>query len=460
MKWKAIVYFGLVFWLTASGNAQDICLRDATIPQVSPAVSVFGKTVLVAYVELAGPFRTVISRSLSTDGGETFAYLGPLPLCPTCSQGMPALTVSEDGVFFLAYTNDKSYVLSSSDGGKTFVQVLSLDQNFHLLYPDILCDRSDFYLVGTDLLAGKILLAKSGLPTPVVVTSEGNPVFGRIAHLSGNLYCLWLRWPWPLTSGLIAPFGIPDSLAGLGLDLLAQFCRAHPASLWISVSQDGGQSWSLPKYLGEVKLPWHIEQRGSAAFASFVFGGLEVPLAPAILADPRRGLIYIAFPSAREDGGLDVQFMVLDSQLNVILPAHYLEKSAAQLERFLPAMAISPEGVLGLVFYELDPLAKSINVVLAQSPDGGHTFYVERVNAEPMPIPPVAGQPTRSGHFEPSFFSGYIGDSLGIAADEDFFYLAWVDFRNIIITPDYPEGRSDFDIYFRKLRIQRWQSPE
>jgi hypothetical protein len=67
----------------------------------------------------------------------------------------------------------------------------------------------------------------------------------------------------------------------------------------------------------------------------------------------------------------------------------------------------------------------------------------------------VAGQPTRSGHFEPSFFSGYIGDSLGIAADEDFFYLAWVDFRNIIITQDYPEGRSDFDIYFRKLQIHR-----
>jgi len=30
-----------------------------------------------------------------------------------------------------------------------------------------------------------------------------------------------------------------------------------------------------------------------------------------------------------------------------------------------------------------------------------------------------------------------------------------VDFRNIIITPDYPEGRSDFDIYFCKLQIQR-----
>jgi hypothetical protein len=455
MKWKAALYFGLVIWLIGGAKAQDVCLRDATIPQVSPVVSVFGKTVLVAYVELTGPFRTVISRSLSTDGGETFSYLGPLPSCPTCSQGMPALTVNEDGVFFLANIDDQTYVLSSSDGGKTFVQVSSLDQNLHLLYPHILCDRSDFYLVGTDLLAGKILLAKSGLPAPVAVTSEGNPVFGRIALLHGNLYCLWLRWPWPLTNGLILPFGIPDSLAGLGPDLLAQFCRAYPATLWISVSQDGGQNWSSPRSLGEVKLPWHVEQHDSIAFASFVSGGLEVPLAPAILADSRKGYIYIAFPSARKDGSLDVQFMVLDPQLNVISPPHPLAKSTVQRERFLPAMAISPEGVLGLAFYELDPLAKTINVVFAQSSDGGQTFYFEQVNSSPMPIPPVAGQPTRSGHFEPSFFSGYIGDSLGIAADEDFFYLAWVDFRNIIITPDYPEGRSDFDIYFRKLQIQR-----
>jgi len=454
MKWKAIVYLGLLIWLIAGGNAQDVCLRDATIPQVSPAVSVFGKTVLVAYVELTGPFRTVISRSLSVDGGGTFSYLGPLPSCSTCFQGgMPALTVNEDGVFFIAYIDDKTYVLSSSDDGKTFVQVWSLDQI--LLYPDILCNRRDFYLVGTDFLAGKLLLAKSGLPAPVVVTGEGHPVFGKLGLLHEHLYCLWLQWPWPLTSGLISPFGIPDSLAGLGMDLLAQFCQRHPATLWISVSQDGGQSWSPPRYLGEVKLPWHVEQHGSVAFASFVSGGLEVPLAPTILADPRKDLVYIAFPSAREDGSLDVQFMVLDSQLNVISPPHSLVETPVKVERFLPAMAISPKGVLGLAFYELDPLDRRINLVLAQSPDGGQTFYVERVNASPMPIPPVAGQPTRSGHFEPSFFSGYIGESLGITADENFFYLAWVDFRNIIITPDYPEGRSDFDVYFRKLEIRR-----
>lgn len=198
MKWKAIVYLGLLIWLIAGGNAQDVCLRDATIPQVSPAISVFGKAVLVAYVEIAGPFRTVISASLSTDGGETFSYRGPLSPCPTCSQGMPALTVNEDGVFFLAHIDDKTYVLSSSDYGRSFIQVLSLNQNLHLLYPHILCDCSDFYLVGTDFLAGKILLAKTGSPAPTVVTSEGNPVFGRIALLHGNLYCLWLQWSWPL----------------------------------------------------------------------------------------------------------------------------------------------------------------------------------------------------------------------------------------------------------------------
>jgi hypothetical protein len=81
MKWKTALYFGLVIWLIGGAKAQDVCLRDATIPQVSPAVSVFGKTALVAYVELTGPFRTVISRSLSTDGGETFSYLGPLLSC-------------------------------------------------------------------------------------------------------------------------------------------------------------------------------------------------------------------------------------------------------------------------------------------------------------------------------------------------------------------------------------------
>lgn len=451
MKLRTIVYSGLILSALV-GSAQDFCLRDATIPQISPVVSVFKERVLVVYAELIESFWTVISADLSTDRGESFAYLGQLAPCPSCSQGMPSLAVDEDGVFFLAYLDKGTVVLSSADGGKSFAEIFSLDLN--LFYPQIICERNKFYLVGTELLAGKILLSASGSPSLVTIPAMGNPVFAKILFFRGNLYCIWLQWPWPLETGLISPFGIPDKLAGLGPDLLGRFCRAHPASLWISMSPNGGQSWSSPRYLSEVKLPWRVELQGAVSFASFVSGGLEVPLAPAALSDPHRDMIYIVFPCAREDGSVDVLFMAVDPEMEVVLPPRPVGKMDVDVERFLPAMSISPQGVVGVVFYELDPEAKQINVILACSADGGREFHLQQINSFPLPIPLVAGQPTRSGHFEPSFPSGYIGESLGIAVDENFFYLAWVDFRNVVITPDYPGGRPDFDVYFRKVPIQ------
>jgi len=133
---------------------------------------------------------------------------------------------------------------------------------------------------------------------------------------STEFYTAFLRWPRaPL--GLLAPFAIPDGLAGLGQDLVRQFCLANPAELCLSVSEDGGRTWRPPVCLGQIAIPYHVEEK----VVSFISGGLEAPLLPNAGVDP-------------------------------------------------------------------------------------------------------------------------------------FFYLAWVDFRNIITTPDYPEGRPDFDVYFRKVPIQ------
>lgn len=453
--WAVLVSGFLLASFVVGG--QDFCIRNGTILQFSPVVAVFGERILVVYTERVGPFRSIISGSVSTDGGTSFAYFGPLSACPECAhQGLPSLAVSEQGIFYVAYIKDSVVeVLRSSDGGKSFVPVLRLDSPA-AAYPHIVADGDNFYVVWTDILQGKILLAGSKLPSPTVITDKPNAVFGRLLVFHDNLYCVWISWPLPM-SGLILPFGIPDRLAWLGENLLAQFCQTHPASLWMSVSRDKGRSWDPPQYLAQVHLPWHITQFNATAVASFVAGGLEVPLIPALGGDLKNSRIYVAFPSATNSGALDVFLMAVDANLNIVFPPLRVGSGGEgmETERFLPTIAVSPQGTLGLVFYELDLQASKIDVILAQSSDGGQTFHMERVNSAPLPVPPVAGQLTRSGHFEPSLYSGYIGESIGIAADQSFFYIAWVDFRDFVVTPDYPKGRPDMDVYFGKLPVQR-----
>ncbi len=222
----------------------------------------------------------------------------------------------------------------------------------------------------------------------------------------------------------------------------------------MSVSEDGGKTWKPPLCLGPVAIPYHVEGK----VVSFISGGLEAPLLPSASVDPKTGTVYIAYQSATDAGKIDINLIAVNQNLEVTLPPRPVGGEARN-ERFLPTITLTPGGEIGIVFYELDPVARKLDVYLARSNDAGRTFSVLRVNSTSSPIPPVAGQPTRSGHFERSFFSGYIGESLGITADENFFYLAWVDFRNIIITPDYPGGRPDFDVYFCRVPIQLEASP-
>ncbi|MGB9861889.1 MAG: hypothetical protein ACPLRP_06170 [Candidatus Bipolaricaulaceae bacterium] len=405
---------------------------------------------LVAYTERVGFFQSVVSGSLSENHGETFTYLGQLSPCPACPhQWSPALAVSEEGIFYLLTIDDQARISRSLDGGKSFVPAFSLKEPA-LFYPQLLVVGQKIYVLGTDLLGGQIVLftMENEVVTGPIVVAQENAVLGRLVELHGVLYCVFLRWPRaPL--GLLPPFAIPDGLAGLGQDLVRQFCLANPAELCLSVSEDGGRTWRPPVCLGQIAIPYHVEEK----VVSFISGGLEAPLLPNAGVDPKTGTIYIAYQSATDAGKIEVNLMAVNQNLEVTLSPRPIGGKTHN-ERFLPAIAVTEGGEIGIAFYELDPVARKIDVYLGQSDDGGQTFRFRRVNSVSSPIPPVAGQPTRSGHFERSFYSGYIGESLGIATDENFFYLAWVDFRNIITTPDYPEGRPDFDVYFRKVPIQ------
>lgn len=82
-----------------------------------------------------------------------------------------------------------------------------------------------------------------------------------------------------------------------------------------------------------------MEVLDSQKVASFISGGLEVPLSPAAAADPRTGTIYIAYQSAGA-GKIEVFLMAVNEKLGVVLPPRAIAQNP-QKERFLPALAVS-----------------------------------------------------------------------------------------------------------------------
>ena len=176
---------------------------------------------------------------------------------------------------------------------------------------------------------------------------------------------------------------------------------------------------------------------------------------PSPVVDPQTGELCIAFQSAAGDGSdnSDVFFMALDPELSIIIPPKRVNDDTTQNDQFMPALAVSPQGEIGIMFSDrrLDSNNELIDVFFARSTDGGLSFTNERVTTGSFPAPPIVGQPTQTGNCDDLRRPCYMGDYNDMAADARFFYLAWGDSRNIVKTPCYPEGRQDLDVYFAKI---------
>ncbi|MBC7221436.1 hypothetical protein H5T56_00380 [Candidatus Bipolaricaulota bacterium] len=432
-------------------SQEEVCLRCGPPLQFSPTLTGFCETLITAYVEQIG----IVSFSRSLNKGETFEYMGRV--CKMCdrSEGWPALAVSQDGIFYLALaTDNRVSVLRSLDQGESFLPVFTVKSEdcpdcFVLLYHSIFSETGTIYLMGTDLLHGRVLLFvgnTEGYVKGPIIVAENNAFFGRVFGYQGRLYSSFVQWSSPVD--FLPPIGIPDGLAPLG-DLLVQYCERHPAQLLVTLSSDGGMTWTPPKSMATLVIPAKVEGK----IASFISRGLEAPFIPNMAVDANLGQIYVVFQGANEQGNMDVYFVGLDKDLEVTVPPRRICHEPNK-ERFLPNIAVASDGTIGVAFYELDKKQGRIELWLGKSMDGGRSFSCQRVSKVPSPVPPVAGQPTRSGHFEPSLPSGYIGESIGIWADETNFYLVWTDFRNTAITPDYPQGRPDMDLYFARIPIR------
>ncbi|MCS7240582.1 MAG: hypothetical protein NZ651_04990 [Candidatus Bipolaricaulota bacterium] len=435
------------------GYEKDACLRCSPAPEFSPVLVGCDGTLVAVHMESVRSLVWGVGVSRSVNGGETFEYLGELRIpdtCQECSQGWPALVCAPDGSLYLALVSgDQNLVLRSRDFGKTFFPVFSIlsSECPACLYPSIFISLEKIYLMVSEVLQKRVLVFSSDLEgkrRSSTVVAE-NAMLGKLIGYKELLYSAFIRWKLPVD--LVPPLGIPDRLAPLG-DLLVQYCRLHPAELVVAFSSDEGQTWGISPPLALINVPAKVSEQ----YASFIYGGLEAPFIVNPAIDPHTGNIYFTFPGANEEGDMDVYVFGVNANLEVILPPTRVRKEPGK-ERFLPNIAIAPNGVIGVAFYELDKTELQIDVWFGVSMDGGQTFDCQRLNAVPSPIPPVVMQLTRSGHFDPSMPPGYIGESIGIWADRTFFYMAWTDFRNRIVTHDYPQGRPDMDLYFVRVSV-------
>jgi len=137
-------------------------------------------------------------------------------------------------------------------------------------------------------------------------------------------------------------------------------------------------------------------------------------------------------------------------------------------DQFEPFVTVGGAGAVSVAWYDrrLDPANNfNIDVFKANSEDGGQTFgALQRVTDQSFGVPPILP------NFDNQIVACYMGEYIAIAADAHNFYYAWGDNRNILITPGFPGGRPDPDVFYDSqpapvvndadLRIEKSDTPD
>ncbi|HST12169.1 MAG TPA: sialidase family protein [Terriglobales bacterium] len=217
------------------------------------------------------------------------------------------------------------------------------------------------------------------------------------------------------------------------------------------VSTDGGDSFHTvtPPATGVTTLSASLSNvHGWPVFPGGNFRVLTVPTACVIgetvavaWDDFREGVSRIYF-ALSTDGGMS---------WNTGTSGHALLTGAlpSNFQHFFPQIIANPGGTIGCAFYEFGPKPSTdlIDVLFAQSLDGGATFQVFMVTDQPWD-PTVDAPWAHHGDATPIDSSvTFIGDYFGIDASNEGFYPLWTDTRTGVqelFTDIVPERRCQF----------------
>ena len=310
------------------------------------------------------------------------------------------------------------YLSSSDDGGLTWndpVAVHSGTQTFDDKESVVVDTRDDSPYKGRVYVGWDSITANGQQPELIAYSDDGGRSFQPFATLTDQGENLGII-------PLVGPGGIVHavwlSFRGLGVFMLA----AH--------SMDGGRTWSAPVTLSEV-LALGVE--GSRTGAGI----------PSAAIDGRTGALYVVWEDVRfTTADQAVLSRSTDGGQTWSAPLR-VSDGPGDAASFTPAVAVTPEGWVGVSYYSLrnNPAHVLVDEYLAVSKNGGQTFAKSlRLTASSWDLRFAA---TSEGFF--------LGDYQGLVTSSKTFYPLW--------TGTYSPSRIDPparqpDIYTRAVKVK------
>lgn len=428
--------------------------------QSETTLAVVGDTVCAGYVDTGPGGTSGISRS--SDRGNTWGDRGSVIFGTDPVLAAHAAT----GRFYLAK-------LAFAPGLGTTIGVFSSDD-----------DCQSFPNFGTASPTGSLPIHSQDKPWIAVDNTGG--------ARDGAVYTCWTRFvddnPGPSTGAEIRfsrsldgggafvddqaispptddfPFGCFVAVGTAGEVYVSWAVRSAEGVVRFRRSLDGGQTWDPPVQVSTrpIRHPGIDRIRGCEAGSNrpTLNGDIRMLaqtwMATDTSAGPHRGNIYLVWADdpVGEIDNSDVYFSRSIDGGSSWTPEVQLGGGTAT-DQFEPFVAVGGSGALAAAWYDRrnDPGENFlIDVYTAVSRDGGDSFGpLTRITDVSFPVPPLRGQAT--GNFDPGRNACYMGEYIAIASGDDFFHYAWGDNRNTLVTPSYPDGRPDPDVYAARLAV-------
>jgi hypothetical protein len=285
------------------------------------------------------------------------------------------------------------YISTSEDGGLTWgdpVAVHSGTQNFDDKEAIVVDNRNDSPYQGRLYVGWDSISPAQQQPVLFTYSDDGGHSFanGAILDIQGS------------SIGILPLVGPGGVVHAVWLNYGAR------TTLRAARSTDGGRTWSAPVEISEVRA---VGVSGSRTGAGI----------PAAAIDGRTGALYVAWQDSRFTPGTDqiVLSRSTDGGQTWSAPQR-VSDGPGDAAGFTPAVAVSPEGWVGISYYSLrnNPSRLLVDEYLAVSKNGGQQFAKSlRVTASSWDLRYAA---TSDGFF--------LGDYQGLTASAKMFYPLWI----------------------------------